>query len=134
MHVITVKAQDLFQSLADFTRVRIVYLLAKTNEEACLCELSDALEEPEYKLSRHVKILRQAGLLSATKEGRWIYHRLVKDQPHLKQLYQVVLSLPDPDDSLLKDLRKFKKRMPLRENGRCRTESKAPAQSKQKVR
>src|SRR4051812_25059008 len=80
MHVITVKAQDLFQSLADFTRVRIIYLLAKTDEEACLCELSDALEEPEYKLSRHVKILRQAGLLSAMKEGRWIYHRLVKDQ------------------------------------------------------
>lgn len=134
MHVVTVKAHDLFQALADFTRVRIIHLLAKTDDEVCLCELSDALEEPEYKLSRHVKVLRQAGLLSSTKEGRWIYHRLVKDQSHLKQLYQVVLSLPDPDHSLLRDLRKFKRRIPLREDGRCRTDSKGSVKSKQKFR
>jgi ArsR family transcriptional regulator len=78
MHTINVKPQDIFQALADPIRIRIIRLLAQTGEETCLCELVDSLLEPQYKLSRHVKILRQAGLLSAEKEGRWIYHRLVR--------------------------------------------------------
>ena len=53
-------------------------LLAMTGEETCLCELVDSLLEPQYKLSRHLKIIRQAGLLTAEKEGRWVYHRLVQ--------------------------------------------------------
>ena len=63
MHSINIKPQEIFQALADPTRIRIVHLLAHTGEEACLCELVDSLMEPQYKLSRHLKILRQAGLL-----------------------------------------------------------------------
>lgn len=77
MHSINIKPSEIFQALADPTRIRIVRLLAETREEACLCELVDSILEPQYKLSRHVKVLRQAGLLTAEKEGRWVYHRLV---------------------------------------------------------
>ena len=55
----------------------MVRLLAVTKEELCLCEMVDSLLEPQYKLSRHLKILKQSGLLTAQKEGRWVYHRLV---------------------------------------------------------
>ena len=81
MHSINIKPSEIFQALADPTRIRIVRLLAETREEACLCELVDSILEPQYKLSRHVKVLRQAGLLTAEKEGRWVYHRLVEGIP-----------------------------------------------------
>lgn len=124
MHTINVKPQvkpqEIFQALADPTRIRIVRLLAETGEEACLCELVDSLLEPQYKLSRHVKILRQAGLLSAEKDGRWVYHRLVRGLPYLELAYDLVRALPDGDGIFAQDLHTFQQRMYLREGGRCR--------------
>lgn len=120
MQVITIQPHTLFQALADETRLRIIRLLSATNEEACLCELVDSLREPDYKLSRHLKILRQAGLLSAQKEGRWVYHRLVTTPPYLETLYATVRAFPDVDQIHQSDLARFNERMCLREGGRCR--------------
>lgn len=127
MHAVTVKPEDFFQALADPTRVRIVRLLASAGEESCLCELVDSLLEPQYKLSRHVKILRQAGLLSAEKSGRWVYHRLVTDVPYLLLLYEMARALPDRERVFAQDLKRFKARMCLREGGRCRLGIQTPA-------
>jgi ArsR family transcriptional regulator, arsenate/arsenite/antimonite-responsive transcriptional repressor len=120
MQLITVPPEAIFQALADETRLRIMRLLASTGEEICLCELVDSLQEPAYKLSRHLKILRQAGLLSAYKDGRWVYHRLVREPLYLETLYATVRALPDPDRVFQADLERFKERMCLREGGRCR--------------
>ena len=117
MHTVTVKSEDFFQALADPTRVRIVRLLASAGEESCLCELVDSLLEPQYKLSRHVKILRQAGLLSVEKSGRWVYHRLVTDVSYLLLLYEMVRALPDRERVFAQDLKRFRARMCLREVG-----------------
>ena len=120
MHSINIKPQEIFQALADQTRIRIVRLLVHTGEEACLCELVDSLMEPQYKLSRHLKILRQSGLLSAVKDGRWVYHRLVSGVSHLDRLYDMLKALPDSDGLFANDLANFQNRMCLREDGRCR--------------
>ncbi|BBP02986.1 hypothetical protein TPL01_22300 [Sulfuriferula plumbiphila] len=76
--------------------------------------------EPQYKLSRHLKVLRQAGLLSAVKDGRWVYHRLVQGVPHLDRLFDMLKALPDSDSLFATDLANFQNRMCLREGGRCR--------------
>lgn len=120
MQLITIHPETLFQALADETRLRIIRLLATADEEACLCELVDSLQEPAYKLSRHLKILRQAGLLTAQKDGRWVYHRLVSEPPYLDTLYATVRALPDLAQVYQADLACFKERMCLREGGRCR--------------
>lgn len=120
MQLTTTQPETLFQGLADETRLRIIRLLATTDEEACLCELVDSLQEPAYKLSRHLKILRQAGLLTAQKDGRWVYHRLVSEPPYLDTLYATVRALPDAAQVYQADLACFKERMCLREGGRCR--------------
>lgn len=120
MQLITIQPETLFQALADETRLRIIRLLATTDEETCLCELVDSLQEPAYKLSRHLKILRQAGLLTAQKDGRWVYHRLVSEPPYLDTLYATVRALPDSAQVYQADLARFKDRMCLREGGRCR--------------
>ena len=119
MQLINIKPEAMFQALADETRLRIVRLLVLTDESICLCELVDSLHEPSYKLSRHLKILRQAGVLSSQKVGRWVYHRLVARPTYLETLYATVKALPDPDQVYQADLARFKERMCLREGGRC---------------
>lgn len=120
MHVADVPAEVLFQALADPTRIRVVRVLASTRGEACLCELVDSLQEAQYKLSRHLKLLRQAGVLAAEKDGRFVYHQLVIRHAYLRSLYAAIRGLPDSDDTFATDLRRFKERMRLRESGRCR--------------
>jgi ArsR family transcriptional regulator, arsenate/arsenite/antimonite-responsive transcriptional repressor len=107
MHVTNVSPAEVFQALADPTRIRIVRLFAAARQEICLCELGGVLDEPEYKLSRHLKVLRQAGLLTAVKEQRWVYHRLVEGMAHLDQIYAVVLALPDSAGAFAQDLARF---------------------------
>ena len=120
MHSITIQPEAIFQALADETRLRVIRLMVATSEESCLCELVDSLLESSYKLSRHLKILRQAGLLSSQKEGRWVYHRLVMKPVYLESLYATVHALPDPDEIYSADLKRFRARLCLREDGRCR--------------
>lgn len=120
---------EIFQALSDPLRVRMMRIFVSSREEACLCELADSLLEPEYKLSRHLKIVRQAGLLSATKDGRWVYHRLVPKVPFLLHIYKAIAEISDPNKEFTRDLSRFRKRMELRERdgGRCTTESKVTA-------
>ena len=120
MHIIDIQAETIFQALSDPIRLRIIRILSTTNEEACLCELVDSLLEPQYKVSRHIKILKQTGLLTASKDGRWVYHRLVISTDYLKHLYQTILMIPDPDAQYAQDLKRFQKRLLLRDSGRCR--------------
>lgn len=120
MQMITVPIEETFRAMGDPTRLRIVRLLATTNEEACLCELVDSLLEPQYKLSRHLKILRQAGLLTAERDGRWVYHRLVTEPAHLTMLVEVVTELPDVEGTYAADCERFTNRLCHREDGRCR--------------
>ena len=119
MHLLKTQPETIFQALSDPLRIRVIRLLTTTDEEACLCELVDSLLEPEYKLSRHIKILKSSGLLTARKDGRWVYHRLVNGVPYLESLYETINLLSDADGFFKKDLSNFKKRMRIREDGRC---------------
>jgi len=120
MQLITIQPETLFQALADQTRLRIIRLMVASGEEACLCELVDSLVEPAYKLSRHLKILRQASLLTSQKDGRWVYHRLVSKPHYLETLYATITALPDLEQDYQADLVRFNERLCLREGGRCR--------------
>ncbi len=111
--------ETIFQALTDSTRIRIIRLMATAGDEACLCEFVDSLLEPEYKISRHVKVLKSSGFLRARKDGRWVYHSLVSGTPYLDALYESIRLLPDTDGAFKKDLGNFRKRLKLREDGRC---------------
>lgn len=136
MHVINIAAHDVFQALSDPLRVRMMRIFVSSGEEACLCELADSMLEPEYKLSRHLKTVRQAGLLSAIKDGRWVYHRLVTNVPFLSQVYQTIGEIGDADGEFARDLSRFRKRMLLREKdrGRCGTSSNVSDGMKKRVK
>ena len=113
MHVVTVDARTLFQALADPCRIRILRLLAVTRDECCLCELVDSLLEPEYKVSRHLKFLKQAGVLTMEREGRFVYHRLVVAPRFMSALHALLRALPDQDTIFSADLARFRERQRL---------------------
>jgi ArsR family transcriptional regulator len=71
--------QAFFESLSDETRRRLLALLMKQGE-LCVCELFYALDMPQPKVSRHLGVMREAGLLSQRREGTWVFYRL---QPQL---------------------------------------------------
>ena len=127
MHAVNIQPELVFQALDDPIRIRVVRVLAVGRDEACLCELVDSLLEPQYKLSRHLKQLRQVGLLSAEKDGRFVYHRLVMRHAHLKRLYAAIRALPDSAATFASDLRRFTERLRLREAGRCRIGIQTPS-------
>lgn len=67
--------QDLFDVLADSTRRRMLALLA-THAELCVCELMAALDEPQPKVSRHLGVMKEAGLVVPRREGTWMHYRM----------------------------------------------------------
>ena len=67
------------QALADPTRVRIMRLVLE--RELCVCEIVGALEEPQYKISRHLGVLKNAGLVRDRREGTFIYYALAAELP-----------------------------------------------------
>jgi ArsR family transcriptional regulator, arsenate/arsenite/antimonite-responsive transcriptional repressor len=63
-----------FHALSEPLRVRVLDLLRE--RELCVCDLCDALEVTQSKLSFHLKALKEAQLVQARQEGRWIYYSL----------------------------------------------------------
>jgi ArsR family transcriptional regulator len=67
-----------FKALADPTRVAIVNRLAAT-EECCVCDLTGAFELSQPTISHHLRLLREAGLVEASRRGTWAYYRLIPE-------------------------------------------------------
>lgn len=63
-----------FHALSDPLRLRVLHLLR--DRELCVCDLCDALEVAQSKLSFHLKTLKDAQLVRPRQEGRWIYYSL----------------------------------------------------------
>ena len=68
------QARQLLKALADPIRIQVVEALG--GGERCVCELTAELGLAQSKLSFHLKVLREAGLIEAREQGRWIYYRL----------------------------------------------------------
>jgi ArsR family transcriptional regulator len=65
---------QLFKALADEDRVRIVALL--THGELCVCHIEEALGQSQPSVSRHLAMLRAAGVVESRRDGNWVYYRL----------------------------------------------------------
>jgi ArsR family transcriptional regulator len=66
-----------FHALADETRVKIVEMLS--HKERCVCELEQVLDVAQSRLSFHIKVLKDAGLIADRKEGRWMFYNLQRE-------------------------------------------------------
>jgi ArsR family transcriptional regulator len=109
-----------FKALGDETRLRIVHLLIEKKTKLCVCEFTDALEVPQYNISRHLKVLKHANLIEENKEGRWVYFGLSKNEDAFTKLVMEAIS-EIPKSILSKDLEEIDKRLAIRTNGKCLT-------------
>ena len=66
-----------FHALSDKTRVQIVELLS--HGERCVCELQDSLDAAQSRLSFHLRALKDAGLVTDRREGRWVYYQVNRE-------------------------------------------------------
>jgi ArsR family transcriptional regulator, arsenate/arsenite/antimonite-responsive transcriptional repressor len=82
-----------FQALGDTTRLRLLNLMG--DHEVCVCYLVEILSAPQPRISRHLAYLRNAGIVAARREGKWMHYRIVMP-PHpgaAQVLRQTLISL-----------------------------------------
>ena len=70
-------AAGLFHALSDPIRIEVLSLLA--GGERCVCDLTEALDVAQSRLSWHLKTLKDAGLVTDRRDGRWSYYTLQAD-------------------------------------------------------
>jgi ArsR family transcriptional regulator, arsenate/arsenite/antimonite-responsive transcriptional repressor len=68
------RAARIFHALSDHTRLSILQRLRLG--ERCVCDLTDALDAAQSRLSFHLKVLKDAGLVTDRRDGRWMYYTL----------------------------------------------------------
>ena len=71
------RAVTLFHALSDATRLSILEMLR--DGERCVCDLQDELDAAQSRLSFHLRVLREAGLVTDRREGRWSYYRIAPE-------------------------------------------------------
>jgi ArsR family transcriptional regulator len=62
------------RALADPTRLRMLDLLAQQSVPLCVCEITDQFAQQQPTISHHLRLLREAGLISMEKRGTWSYY------------------------------------------------------------
>lgn len=97
-----------FQALGDNTRLRLLNLMG--DQELCVCYFVEILAQSQPKISRHLAYLRNAGIVSARRDGKWMHYRIVMPHNHgaAKVLQQVLQSFKE-EKTMQADLAKLGK-------------------------
>lgn len=89
------RAVRLFHALSDPTRLSILERLRLG--ERCVCNLTDALDAGQSRLSFHLKVLKEAGLVADRRDGRWMYYTLNQETlAEAGELIEELASTPSP--------------------------------------
>lgn len=83
------RATQIFHALSDDTRLAVLRMLG--SGERCVCDLQDALDVAQSRLSFHLKVLKDAGLVHDRRDGRWSYYALRPDA--LTEAHDIVHAL-----------------------------------------
>lgn len=88
----TARAARLFHALSDETRLGILECLRSC--ERCVCELTGDLDAAQSRLSFHLRVLKEAGLVTDRREGRWMYYTLNREA--LDEAAEIIRLLATP--------------------------------------
>lgn len=92
------------QAMADTTRLRLLALLI--GGPLCVCHFQAVLGEPQAKISKHLAVLRERGLVKARREGHWVVYALAEPRP---AVLGVVSELAGAEAQLKRDGAKLKR-------------------------
>ena len=109
------RAVALFHALSDPTRLAALDMLR--DGERCVCELQDELDVAQSRLSFHLKVLKDAGLVEDRREGRWAYYTIVPDA--LEEAHDLVVQFVPKATSGGRKLHVMNARGSTGTTGRC---------------
>lgn len=93
------------RAAAESTRLRILSVLART--DLTVTELTQVLGQSQPRVSRHLKLLCDAGLLTRFQEGTWVFYRLADEGPGADLAQAVLTRVPGDDLNLVRDLERL---------------------------
>jgi DNA-binding transcriptional ArsR family regulator len=116
------KMIDIAKALSDANRVRALLLLA--DGPLCVCQIIEMLELAPSTTSKHMSILRQAGLVEADKQGRWMHYRLAGKAapPSVQKAIRWITSELADDAQTQLDQSKLKKLLEMDKEALCRNQ------------
>lgn len=98
--------ETLFLALADKTRLRLLNLMRE--DEICVCYFTEVLGESQPKISRHLAYLRNAGVVSARREGKWMNYSIeMPENPSAAKLLQDTLDWLKSQSDLQSDFQRL---------------------------
>lgn len=99
--------KELFSLLADDTRFRLLMLLHEEGE-LCVCELEAALDEIQPKISRHLAILRNAGIVMDRRDANRVFYRFLSPMPDwIKRIMKTAASRVMKDATLVEEMHRL---------------------------
>ena len=101
MQVTTDEAVEVLRAAGEPTRLRILALLAR--EELAVMELGQILDQSQPRVSRHLKLLAEAGLIERFPDGAWVFYRLAGEGPRRALLDRVLEQISDTDGGARRD-------------------------------
>lgn len=104
---------SIFKALSDETRLRILKLLE--HGELCVCDIVAALDMSQPKVSFHLNVLKEAGLIKDRKHGRWIHYKIDASDMFRRFLLMSVAERLNDENTMPdgKRLTEFQKKKPL---------------------
>ena len=100
--------ETFFTALADKTRLRLLNLMRE--DEICVCFFTEVLGDSQPKISRHLAYLRNAGLVKARREGKWMLYRISMPQDDgQRKVFQETLDWLASQEEMKKDYRDLAK-------------------------
>ncbi len=98
--------ESLFMALADKTRLRLLNLMRE--DEICVCFFTEVLGESQPKISRHLAYLRNAKIVSARRDGKWMHYSIeIPQNSFASQVLQDTLEWLKAQDDMREDLKKL---------------------------
>jgi ArsR family transcriptional regulator len=102
----------IFKALGDETRIRLLKLLEQ--RELCVCELMQALEMTQSRVSRNLGILKNVGLVKDRRDGLWVHYSINDEaKPYIKELLEMLKKSCNDDKIIIKDLGELSKAQKL---------------------
>jgi len=89
------KILEILKILSDETRLKVVYLLKE--DELCVCELMKVLRMSQSRISNHLRILRNTGIIEVKREGKWMFYSMAKNTLD-KALLEIIQNIVDKID------------------------------------
>ena len=96
---------SMLRAAGDSTRLRLLLLLLEA--ELTVSELTEILGQSQPRVSRHLKLLSDAGLINRFQEGTWVFYRLADSGAGAELARSIVARISDEDESLMRDFQRL---------------------------